>query len=75
MIIMKMNKDNQLKYLQDIIDRLIFSNMTNGIEPLSLSLNFGIYEIKFQGNEKSSLADAAKYFKEQIALITKDWSY
>lgn len=43
--------------------------------PYDLFINFGIYRITFNGTSKSTLKDAREHFKEQIALITKDWDH
>lgn len=60
---------NETDLLNLIINRLIFSNMRNGIEPLSLSINFGVYELKFQGDEKSTLRQAVDFFEKEIKTI------
>jgi hypothetical protein len=66
----------ECKYCEDIIDRLIFSNMQQDAErPYALYINFGVYRISYQGNSRNSLADAKKHFKEKIASIVKGWDY
>lgn len=61
-------------YKDDIIDRLILSNMHFGDNhPYDLHLNFGVYRLTFNGTSKSSISDACGYFKEQISKIVDEW--
>lgn len=68
-----MNTKCESKLCEKIIDRLIFSNLYLDDIPGRVYINFGLYRLEFEGDEKASLREACDYFKEQIALITKDW--
>ena len=58
-----------IKFLNETIDTLIFSNMQKGNPPFDLTLNFGVYQLVFQGEANHSLKDAVNWFKTEIAII------
>lgn len=66
-----MNKDKELEHSQNIIRKLIFSNMQKG-SPCELFIYFGPYKIIYHGKEDDTLDMPINYFIEQIALIIND---
>lgn len=61
--------EETIDMLEEVIDSLIFANMKNSVEPLELTLNYGMYVLIFKGKPENSLRDALNFFKCEIAII------
>lgn len=70
------NKELQeINRCNNVIDRLIFSNMQQESIDGPLYINFGVYRLTYKAEPKCTLKDAVKYFKKEITKITKDWDF
>lgn len=67
----KMTPEESMEFLNEIIDSLIWANMQKSEEwgSFDLTLNYGIWQLKFKAKPENSLRDALNWFKTEIALI------